>query len=538
MSDVSISEMTYTMLSLLFLLLGIVLIVSIIMSKANPYDSIAFANVEKLSAAMNQVCAGSSEVSIKFDLPQNTPALNTLFAVLPLWIIRTNGDPNYVLYYESYPPGDAIGWEVYQSMQNRLVTSLPEGFEDKTQSDVDAYVNSVRDLWNTQVTQNDAISLPSKNLEGIVVNNIVIGGPRSDYYLGEGTKTPTSTTTTVGIGPENALAGAFRYGDWKSVDDNMQPRDGDNAFIFNSYTTLNSFEKSAIKYEACGDNSLCFKTRSGVYRYSLDQCSNIKNIQMVYDARNRAKLYAGAGIVVGAAIGCIFTGGACAAVAGGVGSAGGWAARLIRFIPFGKTVTVVAGGTAVTVGAYEAASWLYGAFLSYKVQDFNLASPCSIKEMTIKKADCTDAVLIEWAADQKACTDVIRTPLYQYGIDGKLHPAGDHYTCMEKVGSGLSSTPSGTFDSNDQCLQILVTEKADDFCWTPDPFRPTFLSDTQIFSLLIEINQRVSVNNILENTAYISSPTASAYVLKYYPTGDLESWKDFVARQISWAWPG
>ena len=33
-------------------------------------------------------------------------------------------------------------------------------------------------------------------------------------------------------------------------------------------------------------NSLCLKTRSGVYLFPLHQCNDIKNIQVVYDKRS------------------------------------------------------------------------------------------------------------------------------------------------------------------------------------------------------------------------------------------------------------
>ena len=45
MADQDISEIIYTMMSLLFLLLGIVLLVAILMSTINPAEQIAFANV-------------------------------------------------------------------------------------------------------------------------------------------------------------------------------------------------------------------------------------------------------------------------------------------------------------------------------------------------------------------------------------------------------------------------------------------------------------------------------------------------------------
>jgi len=72
--DTSISEVMYTMMSLLFLLLGIVLLVSILMSTIDPYDQAAFANVEKLRASIDEACFTGNPVTVSnFELPQNTP---------------------------------------------------------------------------------------------------------------------------------------------------------------------------------------------------------------------------------------------------------------------------------------------------------------------------------------------------------------------------------------------------------------------------------------------------------------------------------
>lgn len=551
----TIEEMTYTMLSLLFLLLGIVLIVSIVMSKANPYDSIAFANVEKLRASMNQVCFSGSDVSIKLDLPQNTPKFPSLITIMPIWITRTNGDPNYVIYYESYPPGDAIGWEVYHQMQNRLITNLPDSFGDgkKTSVDVNNYVDSVRTLWNTQVVQKSELTLTSKTLEGIIINNIVLGGPRSDYYMGSagsfssgsggrsgggggGASFDQSGTPVAGVGPENALADAFKYGKWEKTDEQTgTPSDGQNQFIFNDYRNLNSFEKTAIKYEACGENSLCLKTRSGVYRYPLEQCggpNGIKSIQMVYDDRSNAVRFGtDAAIVVGGVISIKVWGfgGALLKFLGVSLSSG---KSIIKFILTRPIVSTVIG----TVAYNTVGEWLAGAFLSYKVQDFNIASPCSVKQMTIKKTSCNNYDP-GWMPDYALCKKYTTYPIYEYGTDGKLKRAGEHYTCLDKVNDEISTPDGLSFKDDDQCLQVIIREKASGFCWTPDPWTPDEgildISDTRGLAELIGFTP------VYSNTAYVSSSTdARATILKSYPIIELESFGDLLQRRFTWAWPG
>ena len=61
MADPSIPEIMFTTTSLLFLLIGVVLLVSIIMATFNPYDQIAFANTEKLRAKMDQACLNNQD---------------------------------------------------------------------------------------------------------------------------------------------------------------------------------------------------------------------------------------------------------------------------------------------------------------------------------------------------------------------------------------------------------------------------------------------------------------------------------------------
>ena len=558
----------YTMMSLLFLLLGVVLIASIVMSVINPYDQVAFANVEKLRASMNQACLGG-DATLKFSLPQNTPMLTGLFPVLPQWQISTNGDPNYVLYYESFPPGEAVGWEIYQNMQNRIVVYLPDRGEGMTQDDV---MNYVKDVINKAKQKNVGL------VEGAVVGNIVVDKTRSDFYMGEkGGDIQAATNEWQARIKEDSK----KYGDWsqKTADTGM-PADGDNYFKFNSYVTLNSFEKSSIKYESCGENSLCLKTRGGVYRFPLSQCSNIKGVQMVYDARNRKAVYGAAGLMLTAvgAVAAIAGGGTVAVgaavpvgatpIAAGVYEIGGTA-----ILAEGGTVTGVSSATAASGGVlswignglksllgfgwsksptaiitggsysvYSALSAVSGALVSYKTQDFNIESPCEIKEMTVTRAKCVSDLPLDWGVDQKACAvdKVISYKIFQYGSDGKLHAVGQHYTCAEKVNNDIDTMAGGSYGSDDYCLQVKVTEKASGFCWTPDPYKDSFWSsniDTQF------IARNLKLTPVHDTLAYIdaaNSPAGDVYsfVLKIYDIGKAESLREWAARKLSWGWPG
>ncbi len=595
----------YTMISLLFLLLGIVLLVSILMSTFNPDEQIAFANVEKLRATMDEVCFTGGEKTISFDLPQNTPKFTSVFTVMPIWIIRTNGDPNYVLYYEAYPAGDAVGWEVYQGMQNRLLAPLPLGYGDGTkgENDVRNYANRVKDLWKTRVIDDPSVQLQwSEYLEGISINNIILGSKRSDFSVHNFVIPDNpSSTPAVGGNAQEALKDLRKYGEWRDLQnpdaENPVAAEGDNAFLFNNYRGLSSFEKSSIKYQPCGDNSLCMKTREAVYKFPLRQCGDIKYIEMKYDARDRTKLYTYAGatlVVVGAGACILLTSGVCGLVAAGgavsastaatavpvapgvyaattaagetipiflsytasgtavatttaaattsgislsailssVGRTGWWAAKgfitqLIKH-PLRTSVITIGTGTTAGMAGWKVGEFVTTAFLSYKIQDFNIASDCSIKGIKIEKVNC----------DQLECSKVASYPIYKYGGDGKLTSRDAngremmHYTCVEKIGDDIQDPSDATTGfGGGKCLRMTVEERPDGFCWTPDPYKDTWLSDSQA------IASTLGFFPVNKNTAYIKGSSESAFVLKYYPAYDLESWRQFFNRRLGWGWP-
>ena len=614
MSDQSISEIIFTMMSLLFLLLGVVLLVSIVMSTINPYDQIAFANVEKLRAGMNEACFASNDVNMKFDLPQNTPMLASLVPVMPIWIIRSNGDPNYVLYYESFPVGDATGWEIYHWMQNRVVVPLPNG-DNKNSDYVNEYASTIRSEWSAKVANDNSVQLDSKNLEGVIINNVVLNKElQTNYYTDQGSSTPAASGATSGSW-ENEYT---NYGDWKKKDTNGVPEVGDNTYELKNYRALTPFEKTAIKYMPCGTNSLCLKTRSGVYKFPMEQCNGIKYIELKYDARNRKTIYAAAGITVAVVAAGWVVLGAGGAVVGTVGASGeipaavftaattstAWAPGTVAVAPASgqaatfaladfatatsttatlyttPAATSAASGTFATVlrflaskgwgiakgfvglimklpfpipsavgagalggagvATYKVGEFIAGAFLSYKVGDFNIESSCSIKSMTIKQVDCRDL----------DCTRFISYPIYEYRSDGKLHDTNQkHYTCVEKIfgvneqtyqvgpfgvispSSSFGQPKNSVFTDSDNCLQVIVEEKTDGFCWTPDPYKESWFSDTQYVANSLQFFP------IKQSTTFLPG-SESAVVLEHYPMGKLESWKDYLERRLAWGWPG
>lgn len=117
----------------IFIVIEIIMIAifAVLLSRAvgavfNPDKEVVTLNTELLRAKINEACQfKGNEVTIdKFALPQPKPS--RIFGVtdfLPAYSISGSGaaDPHYVLYYESFPPGEAIGWEAYERFDTRFI---------------------------------------------------------------------------------------------------------------------------------------------------------------------------------------------------------------------------------------------------------------------------------------------------------------------------------------------------------------------------------------------------------------------------------
>lgn len=578
----SIEEVIFIVISLLLLLMGIVLLGSIIMSSYNPYQQITFANVEKLRSTFNEVCYknNAEAVKVSFEMPQNTPMLPNIFTVIPAWIIKSSGDPNYVLYYESFPPGEANGWEVYHSFENRLLTYLPDNLEGLSAMEVEEKAR--------EAVKKFSENNKNQPLEAVVFTNILLSDKyRSDFIIKqtkmENVKTGSEDSESQGIAQEvefvkggeektDPSQGYFGYGKWQG-----------NFFKFNNYASLSALEKTLIKYQLCGADSLCLKTREGIYTYPMEMCKNIKGVQLVYDARNRGVTY----VATAAGIAAVVFAGKLGIIGKGIS----WIAKKLipgigKFIIKKPSTWILAG-----YGAEEAAQFVASQFLSYKTSDFYLASPCSMKgdtqtvdvknydtatddegdetivekdekvtleyDFKIKLANCEEADVT--GANPDVCQNVIKYPLYKYDDsangDGKLHYIKDangnkkyHYVCVEKIGDAddtevIGNDPPVT-DNDDYykgtCLQVFVDTRPKDFCWTDDPWkRRSSFSDFDTQAALWLTGQITGMDAIVDTTAYISSSDnkiGDIMVLK--ETGfDKSIFEKIGTSQITWTWP-
>ncbi len=523
MAEVTTPEVIFTTTSLVFLLIGIVLLISIVMAVANPYNQIAFANVEKLRSSMNHACLNNdplNPVTISFSLPQNKPSLTAIFTVMPIWLINTNGDPNYVVYYEAFPQSDAVGWEVYQNMHNRLIVPYPAGREGDNYQDVKDFIKEVRDT---------AEGKGIDPITGVVINNIILSN--KIYLDQEDERTSLGTTADIG---QDILKDVGEYGDWEKKDHDETPSQGDNVFSFTNYMSLNTFEKSAIKYIPCGAQSLCLKTRDGVHRFPLRNCDDIKAVQLVYngvgDVNYQTQVAESLGIGGGVTVGKFLS---------GLGIKG-WFKR----VPY----------IGATVLLYDLIANVLERHISFKVSNFDVVSPCSINEMKITKASCTQAQQsIDGYIDASytPCTNVVKYPLYEYDTKSeKLIAVRDskgkeveHYVCVESVGNEIDDIPGSAadkFSSQDVCLQVSITELKDDYCWTPNPYKNAggfweWVTTTDAirgaFGIFFESPVPLNSGYIADTQTVVLGPTDVA----------LEKGKgllDAFDRKWWWGWPG
>jgi hypothetical protein len=599
----SVEKLLDTVMSLLMLLIGMVLLFSIFFAAFNPYDNIAFANTEKLRAAINEACikgeGGSVELK-SFELRQNVPlltgAIGAVTTAIPEFMLKQNGDPNYVLYYEAFPPGEAAGWEVFQDHQYRLLTPFTSQDSRPGSQLADAYASDQLARFTEKK--------PSARADALLVSNIILNDVYNPSFIPYKTAN-TNRQSQGGFESGGALQvegelrqSFFRFGEWKNKNSAGQPVDGDNVFRFNNYAGMTVVQKSLVKYMPCGDNSLCLKTRSGVYRYRLSECGDIKNVQIIYDARNRPAVYGAVGLAAAAITFVAVSGGTVAAgstipaasvtagsagtysvAAAGGGSAlvSGWytgtgtfvvtevistggttaasttaswlttgalgAAKVLRgFAARHPILTLFLGSTAVT----SAFRWIGQSFLGFKTSDLALASPCSIRStdgeppIKIKYASCASVDLP--GTDPSHCTQVVSYPLYSYDkATDQLVRAGEHYVCLEKINGDVGEditeeVADANYGSNDRCVQIYISEKAVG-CWTPDPFKDDVtISDTQLIASLAGFDPVKRSLDYLNPQQGAQGLLDRIVVLKPSSKEQLEG---FVGTwgQASWGWP-
>ena len=534
----ALDDVVLMLVSLILLVIFVWLLISIWGTVFNPDLQTSVINTDLLRSKINEACAGSPSADTPaailkgFALPQPKPLSLLGVDFLPAFAIKSGGDPHYVLYYESFAPGDATGWEVFhKDFGYRIIapfeytgTMNADGGIPDT-GDFIKQLNTYAGIASTE-GQDKFPDTASKNV--VLVNNVI---------LTEGLNViPNQKPRAITEIKEQPEPTTGNLGKWIS----------ENKFEFFGYSALSSVERTLIKYRPCGTNALCLKTRDAVYKFPLDEkaCGNVKYVELIYDARNnRDDLWKTLGWSAGAA-GTYTAGKALTSV-------------VTKFIPgislISWTVTI---GTTLYEG-YQAFGNFMGYYLSYKISDFNIASPCRINsDIEIYKNACKDSGV---SADYK-CTKMIKYPMYEYKVsdDGKVtakqiqdfskDPVEPryHYACAEKI-NNIDTASSGkivdmdTLPSEDMCIRIVVRDKPDGFCWTPDPYKGGESSFKEFFTPNIftqTIESVLGLSPTVESTDYLPNTNAIALVPPDVYKQKLENWLEVFERKWWWAWPG
>ena len=112
-----VSEGIYLVMQmvLIVILLGLILY---LLSTIPSNEQVARLNVELLRSKINEACVrgiGNKVTLEGFSLQQVKPSKVVVVNLLAAYRIKGLGDPDFLLYYEAFPIGEGLGWEVYQS---------------------------------------------------------------------------------------------------------------------------------------------------------------------------------------------------------------------------------------------------------------------------------------------------------------------------------------------------------------------------------------------------------------------------------------
>src|SRR3989338_522510 len=140
-------------------------------------------NTELLRSKMDEACLNGQATMDKFSLPQPKPTqLWGISDVLPRFAINVLGDPHYVLYYEAFPPGEGIGWEVYSNFPERYIATFDarnyDELKDKLKKvgdkieggDADTFIAKMREYENAVTGSGGSFTEKNTLVSNIVLN--------------------------------------------------------------------------------------------------------------------------------------------------------------------------------------------------------------------------------------------------------------------------------------------------------------------------------------------------------------------------------
>ncbi|HLD85000.1 MAG TPA: hypothetical protein VI968_00430 [archaeon] len=538
----SLETAGWIVVELVILVIMIFTIWKAVAALLTPDLQVAMLNTEILRADINEVCRTDLPVYMQgFSLTQPRPTkFAGLTTILPRFSINSAGDPNYLLYYESFPGGEGVGWELYSWYQYRLLTPFVSN-NAKLQNLGDSITGSEADEFMKKLSEYAAFAnsdfaqkAKGKGLEitqsDVLINNIVLSDSLGVF--------PEQPSPAGVLNRNEKDRGAL--GKWETPESAEYNNENkiNNFYKFDSLLTQSLLERSLIKYRPCGENALCLKTRDGVYKYPLSpECKDIKNIELVYDKTAESGDVVSAVLGVAGTVVLVFPGAILPKkIATGI------IGKLISLLPFQFLRGLFAG-----ISAENSADAIISLTLTYKSSDFYAVSPCKIPgKIKIEQVACGN--------DFDSCKHVINYPIYSYkSKDGNptIKYDGKHYKCVENIGDFDKVSDVAAY-GGDRCIRISVTEeRPKDFCWTADPYKETDFFD-RLLSLVpgsgyLDGISGVRASGISTVFGFMPVKKSTGYaketqsiILNPSKESELQFGEIFKAlkERWGWAWPG
>ncbi|MFH0836562.1 MAG: hypothetical protein V1870_00365 [Candidatus Aenigmatarchaeota archaeon] len=255
------------LMAVIFFVMAVIILFSVVRGFGVPHKQTAFANTELLRLTMNKACIDGSATMDGFELPQTIPPdFGGVYDIFPRIFVTTNGDPTYLLYYENFPAGEAIGWEVFTKSNARLVMPAPSDIEEMTVDEAARFLRNQRYEILGKYYEANRLASSQAILDTILYSNIVLENVVQENTFGPSVELPTlGILGDVGYWEDK---GSYRF------------------YKFQTYGLMPAVNKTLVKYRSCGPGNLCLKTREGIYAFPLDACEGkIDYVQLVYDVK-------------------------------------------------------------------------------------------------------------------------------------------------------------------------------------------------------------------------------------------------------------
>ncbi|MBI5332858.1 MAG: hypothetical protein HZB65_04750, partial [Candidatus Aenigmarchaeota archaeon] len=408
------------LIQLILLVIAIILLVSLVREFGYPHKQSAFANIEMLRLSMNKACIEGSTSIDGFELPQNIPPdFGGVYDIFPRIFITTNGDPSYLLYYENFPAGEAIGWEAYTRPNTRLIMPVSDEINEMNVNEASLFLKDQRHEILGKFYEANKLAGFSAVLDTVLYSNIVLQNVMQENTIGQRAQE---------LAPSLGILGDVGYWEDKGFY---------KFYKFQTYGLVPAVNKTQVKYRSCGPGNLCLKTKEGIYAFPLDACNGkIDYVQLIYDVKNPNAFIKGAKKSV-------------------LGWAGLKAALVIGLRNIlGKWLFLFSSEKVVSVGIDFLKS-----FYVEKTSDFYLASPCEYKgRIEIERGECTTGDF--------GCKNMIKYPIYNV-MNDNLEKVGEHYTCLDSIGV-LGGDYGDVETKGISCLKVkfISDTPKNNFCWT------------------------------------------------------------------------